>query len=481
MTDNQSNVIVGYGVFTQSNDNGLLISMIKRVRQIVGPMLNRVFADTAYCSILDLKDSRALGVELFAPVQDNQQQAGRKAANGQTQISSREFGFTPSPPEMTCPQGHPMKLIRTAQATRWRSPIAQGTSAPRQTCSENGHQTTVNMSGKSSSSNSTSGLPKPSAVAEPALANVADPISNGCHLKIVAKPHGATYLVAKIARNETGTLKLNEVFAHLLVAFLDLDSNLARKTVLIRSSAVELSMSSSSSRSIAVDHVKVLELRQELGWTQEHAAEKAGYSSRLIRKLEAGSRVRPATLVDILQCYHVALGIGQWRVGDFLRSANGKNASPEGIAGQVGEVCEADQQRQILRMREWYKTMYERRDVSRLEEFIAPSMKYQHGEGPIRVGVEFIRELVDTVLTGFDPMQFDFPHSFYSDGYVHTFWRMKMKHAGDFGGVPATGKWMTCRGNSQVKLADGKMIDAEDNWPVYDIINELKGEGPRLF
>ena len=117
MTDNTSDVIVGYGVFTQSNDNNLLIPMIERVRQVVGQKLKTVFADSAYCSIFDLKDSRALGIELFAPVQDNQQ-ARRKAANGKTQIPSLEFDFTPSPPEMKCPQGHRMKLVRTAQVPR---------------------------------------------------------------------------------------------------------------------------------------------------------------------------------------------------------------------------------------------------------------------------------------------------------------------------------------------------------------------------
>lgn len=117
MTDNRSDVIVGYGVFTQANDNGLLIPMIEKVRQVAGPMIKKVFADSAYCSILDLKDSRALGIELFAPVQGNQQ-AGRKAANGETQIPSGDFDFTPSPPEMKCPQGHPMKLTRTAQVPR---------------------------------------------------------------------------------------------------------------------------------------------------------------------------------------------------------------------------------------------------------------------------------------------------------------------------------------------------------------------------
>lgn len=118
MTDNRSDVIVGYGVFAQANDNGTLLPMIDRTQQATRGALKSVFADCAYCSILDLKDCDLRGIELFAPVQENREQAGRKGANGQRQIPSTKFTFTDSPPQMKCPEGHPMTLLNTANVPR---------------------------------------------------------------------------------------------------------------------------------------------------------------------------------------------------------------------------------------------------------------------------------------------------------------------------------------------------------------------------
>lgn len=235
-------------------------------------------------------------------------------------------------------------------------------------------------------------------------------------------------------------------------------------------------MSKSSKSSLSVDHDKIRLLRQSLGWTQQYASVRAGYSTRLIRKLESGGRVRPETLVDVLQCYQQVIGNEDWTVSEFLHesSRNGNDDSPSSEA-------EADQQRQIFRMQQWYATIYNDREIHRVDEFIAPDMTYQHGEGPVHVGIDFIREIASAVLKGFDPLEFKFPHSFYSNGYVHTFWKLRMKHVGEFSGVEATGTWVTCRGNSRVRLVDDKMVDAEDNWDVYDVIRQLRGDAPKWY
>ena len=62
---------------------------------------------------------------------------------------------------------------------------------------------------------------------------------------------------------------------------------------------------------------KIRKLRQSLGWTQNEAAAQSGYSPRLIRKIESGAGVRPATLRDVLQSYHEALKIQSWSIADF--------------------------------------------------------------------------------------------------------------------------------------------------------------------
>ena len=77
-------------------------------------------------------------------------------------------------------------------------------------------------------------------------------------------------------------------------------------------------MTNRKNRSEKADVAKLTGLRTFLGWTQEEAAAKAGYSSRLIRKVELGGKLRPKTLVQILACYHDALKIPSWQAEDFF-------------------------------------------------------------------------------------------------------------------------------------------------------------------
>ena len=56
-----------------------------------------------------------------------------------------------------------------------------------------------------------------------------------------------------------------------------------------------------------------------------------------------------------------------------------------------------------------------------------------------------------------------------------------MKHAGEFGGVKATGKWVKSQGLTICRFEQGLMVQANDNWDVYDVIRQLSGEPNRWF
>jgi len=71
-------------------------------------------------------------------------------------------------------------------------------------------------------------------------------------------------------------------------------------------------------RTLTGDPNIIQNLRQPLGWTQDDAAHRSGYSARLIRKIESEASVRPATLRDVLQCYHEALETQSWNIVNFL-------------------------------------------------------------------------------------------------------------------------------------------------------------------
>ncbi|XZE54186.1 transposase [Planctomycetaceae bacterium SH139] len=117
MTDCQSGVILSFEVFRQNSDNTTLGPMIEQCQRIIKGRLQTIHADASYCSILDLKDCERLGIDLWAPVQDNIMQQ-RKLANGHLQIPSGKFDFDSSTGELGCLGGHAMKLVRTVELPR---------------------------------------------------------------------------------------------------------------------------------------------------------------------------------------------------------------------------------------------------------------------------------------------------------------------------------------------------------------------------
>ena len=97
------------------------------------------------------------------------------------------------------------------------------------------------------------------------------------------------------------------------------------------------------------------------------------------------------------------------------------------------------------------------------------------------MGIEVIERLAEKILTGFDPVRHAISQVFITDGQVYCFWRVEMKHVGEFGGVEATGKWVKSQGLTICRFEQGLMVEANDNWDVYDVIRQLSGEPNRWF
>lgn len=106
MVDPVSLMIVSYECNAAANDNGTLAPMIDKTQVIVGGQLKRVLADGGYCSILDLKDAKERGIELFAPPSVSGSRRKSKSRSGELQIPREEFRFDAEKNRYQCPQGH---------------------------------------------------------------------------------------------------------------------------------------------------------------------------------------------------------------------------------------------------------------------------------------------------------------------------------------------------------------------------------------
>lgn len=227
-----------------------------------------------------------------------------------------------------------------------------------------------------------------------------------------------------------------------------------------------------TSHSVSVDASKIVLLRQELGWTQEEAARRSGYSERLIRKLEKQAKVRPQTVRDIVQCFHEALGITEWNLADFL-------LNPDVDEG-VTSTSEEDGAFLMERMRSYYDIVYQQRCPDQIKEYVDENIRFL-AEGTVRTGREAIEDRASKLLAAFNPIEFSIDKIFNQDQIVFTYWSVHMKHIGDFLDVPATNLWVDVRGHSIVQFADGVVVDAEDQFDVDDLMRQLCGQEPRVI
>jgi hypothetical protein len=99
-------VILAFEVFAQATDAGTLAPMLDRTAAVIGWQLDTMTADAAYATILYLLECERRGVELFAPVQENNFTAKKREQRATDAIDRQEFTWQPDEQTYTCPQGH---------------------------------------------------------------------------------------------------------------------------------------------------------------------------------------------------------------------------------------------------------------------------------------------------------------------------------------------------------------------------------------
>ena len=228
-----------------------------------------------------------------------------------------------------------------------------------------------------------------------------------------------------------------------------------------------------SQRSITPDSEKLISLRLRLGWSQQDAAEKAGYSDRLIRKIEKPLPVRPQSLIDVVQCYHEALGEKVHNIEQFFHLTPRSNEleTSQNDAANCPFAC---------RVREYYDVIYQQRKPDQIKEFVCENIRFT-SEGITRSGVDVIKQRAESLLAAFDPIEFSIDRIFTQDQIVVSYWSVRMKHVGAFFEISPTNRWVNIRGNSLIEFAENVVVAAEDQFDVDDLMCQLTGKQPRII
>ena len=134
LDDLDSPLILGYEVFAQQNDTGVLGKMLARIRQQIGRGLRELLADGAYAGGADLAAAEAEKVTVYAPVPGD-------GVEDPKQIPKREFSWQADQQAYVCPQGHLMVLEESwkekrvdggVQVSRYRCPPEHCQGCPQQ-------------------------------------------------------------------------------------------------------------------------------------------------------------------------------------------------------------------------------------------------------------------------------------------------------------------------------------------------------------
>lgn len=114
----ESLLVLSFDVFAQTTDAGTLPAMLDRTEEVTGRMLNQIDTDAGYASLLDLQACQERGVQLVAPVNENDFTEGKRAKTGKATIGKDQFQWLPKEQTYVCPMGH--RLTHKGRERKWR-------------------------------------------------------------------------------------------------------------------------------------------------------------------------------------------------------------------------------------------------------------------------------------------------------------------------------------------------------------------------
>lgn len=155
--------------------------------------------------------------------------------------------------------------------------------------------------------------------------------------------------------------------------------------------------------STKVDGPKLRRLRESLGWTQEMAAERSGYSCRLIRKLESGGPVDCQTLSDVMEAYC-----------EYARQAALPNLDqffPRETAVDWGHAAES-----LLR------AAYSRQDWASFQALLRPQVQLV-ANGRLYRGEQAVLKRYEALVAAWKPCHFFMDQLLEDEGRVAIYWR----------------------------------------------------------
>jgi steroid delta-isomerase-like uncharacterized protein len=126
-------------------------------------------------------------------------------------------------------------------------------------------------------------------------------------------------------------------------------------------------------------------------------------------------------------------------------------------------------------LKRWFEEVWNQRQKEKIMELMAPEC-IGHGTadngGDIHGPREFLT-FYERICGAFPDTKVTVEDGFGSGDRVAVRWSATMRHSGDHLGLPATGKDVAITGTTIARIANGKIVEAWDNWDKLAMLQQI--------
>jgi steroid delta-isomerase-like uncharacterized protein len=125
-------------------------------------------------------------------------------------------------------------------------------------------------------------------------------------------------------------------------------------------------------------------------------------------------------------------------------------------------------------IRRWFEEVWNKGRVSAIDEMAAADVighgQAQHG---VDIGLKEFRPFAEKLREAFPDMYITIHATVEQGENVVARWTATMTHRGEFLGIAATGRRVTVTGTTMMRIVNGKIVEAWDNWDQLGLLVQL--------
>jgi len=121
-----------------------------------------------------------------------------------------------------------------------------------------------------------------------------------------------------------------------------------------------------------------------------------------------------------------------------------------------------------------YYIAWNSHDAEKITSFFTDDCVYEDlAGGLVNRGKKELGDYIKATFSWSPDVKFEMKSFFSSGNWIGSEWSMSGTHAGDFPGIPATGKRFSIRGASVTELRKGKISRNSDYWNMLSFLQQV--------